>query len=95
MKKLIALILIVSLLTACGRPMDITTATGTKEYPTYGLFNESSDKSKNVCYKVSVGNIVWSIILIETIVMPVYFVGFSLYNPTGPKVNGTCPGIDS
>ena len=95
MKKLIALILSVSLLTACGRPMDITTATGTKEYPTYGLFNESTDKSKNVCYKISVGNVVWSIVLIETIVMPVYFVGFSLYNPIGPKVNGTCPGIDS
>jgi hypothetical protein len=92
MKKLIALILIVSLLTACGRTMDITTATGTKEYSTYGLFNQPN---KDVCYKISVGNVVWSIILIETIVMPVYFVGFSLFNPTGPKVNGTCPGIDS
>jgi hypothetical protein len=95
MKKLFALILIVSLLTACGKPMSITTPAGTKEYPTYGLFNESTDKSKNVCYKISIGNVVWSIVLIETIVMPVYFVGFSLYNPIGPKVNGTCPDIDS
>lgn len=82
MKKAIALALCTGLLlSGCGRPQIIDK----KYYPTYGLFNEGSSKSRNICYEVSVGNVVWSIILIETIIMPIYFVGFSLYNPIRAK----------
>ncbi|MEK7139888.1 MAG: hypothetical protein AAB805_01030 [Patescibacteria group bacterium] len=81
-KRLFAALIALSLaLSDCGQPL----STNHKTYPTYGLFNESTDKSKDVCYKVSVGNVVWSIILIETIVAPIYFVGFSLYNPMRMK----------
>lgn len=81
-KRLLAVLIVLSLvLSGCGQPLTIST----KTYPTYGLFNESTDKSKEVCYKISVGNVVWSIFLIETIVAPIYFVGFSLYNPVRMK----------
>lgn len=80
-KKIIAVGLIVSMLTGCGEPLTITNKDGEKTYPTYGLFNQDTDKSKDVCYKISVGNVVWSIIGFQNIVMPVYFVGFSLFNP--------------
>jgi len=86
MKKIIAIALCSMLaLTGCGRPLGTTERT----YPTYGLFNEKSSKSNNVCYELSVGNIVWSIILVETIVMPIYFVGFSIYNPVRLKKSPT------
>lgn len=82
MKKLIAVAITLSIaLSGCGQSL----YTSKGEYPTYGLFNESTDRSKELCYKISVGNIVWSIILIETIVFPIYFVGFSLYNPVRMK----------
>ncbi len=93
MKKTIALMLAVSVILAgCGKPM----TTSKKEYPTYGLFNESSAKSKDVCYEISVGNIVWSIVLVETLIAPIYFVGWSLYNPVRMKkdANDQCT-IDS
>ncbi len=93
MKKIGIMALMASLLalTACGAPIEHNE----KVYPTYGLFNENESKSEDMCYEVSVGNVVWSIILIETVVAPIYFVGFSLYNPIGPKdANGKC-GIDS
>lgn len=81
-KRLIAVLIVLSLaLSGCGQPLTM----GTKTYPTYGLFNESTDKSKDVCYKISVGNVIWSIILVETIIAPIYFVGFSLYNPVRMK----------
>ena len=81
-KRLFAVLIAVSLvLGGCGQPLTMST----KTYPTYGLFNESTDKSKDVCYKISVGNVVWSIILVETIIAPIYFVGFSLYNPVRMK----------
>lgn len=84
MKRLIAALLVVALglsVTACGHPLTVEGRT----YPTYGLFNENTSKSKNVCYEVSVGNVVWSIIGIENVVMPVYFVGFSIMNPVREK----------
>ncbi len=90
MKRTIATILIASILAGCGSPMDHNG----KHYPTYGFFNEASQRSEKMCYELSVGNVVWSIILIETIVMPIYFIGFSLFNPIGPKGEKGC-GIDA
>lgn len=91
MKKFIALFAAVAMLSACGRPIEYNG----REYPTHGVFNEDSSKSEDMCYKISVGNVVWSVILIETIIMPIYFVGFSLWNPVGPKdANGKC-GMDA
>ena len=51
-----------------------------KEVRTYGIFNEDK-KVANVHYETSIGNVVWSVILIETVVVPVWLVGFSLYQP--------------
>ena len=90
MKKIIVVGLLALLLTGCGQPLYVDN----KVYPTYGLFNEDTSKSKDMCYEVSVGNVVWSIIGIENIIMPVYFIGFSLFNPVSKKVNGNC-GIDA
>lgn len=91
MKKTLAFVAAASLLLAgCGRPIEYKG----KEYPTHGVFNEDTAKSEKMCYEVSVGNVIWSIILVETIIAPVYFVGWSLWNPVGPKgPNGEC-GID-
>ncbi len=85
MKKSIALIVALSVLLAgCGSPQYLGETQKTY-YPTYGFFNESSSKSKNVCYELSVGNVIWSIILVETVIFPIYFVGFSLWNPVRLK----------
>jgi hypothetical protein len=87
MKKSIALTVVLSvLLVGCGQPQYLGEPGQNKIlYPTYGLINESSSKSKNVCYEISVGNVIWSIILIETIIFPVYFIGWSLWNPVRLK----------
>jgi hypothetical protein len=54
-----------------------------KEYTTYGFFNESDSKNPEIQYSLSVGNVIWGIVLVETIIAPVYFFGFSLYEPEG------------
>ena len=81
MKKILLFVVVISMLTSCGQPLEHEG----KTYPTYGFLNKSTDKSKKICYKVSVGNIVWSILSVETVVLPIYFVGFSLFNPVYPK----------
>ena len=51
------------------------------DHDTVGLFT-LDERDPDVCYTVIAGNVVWSILLIETVVMPVYFVGFSIMEPT-------------
>jgi hypothetical protein len=40
-----------------------------------------STKKENIRYETNVGNVVWSIILCETIVAPVVFTGWYLFEP--------------
>ena len=86
--NLILCVLLTLSLVGCGKSKWIDG----KVYGTYGLFNEKTRKNSNIEYELSTGNVIWSIILIETIVFPVYFVGFSLYNPICKKGNLN-PGV--
>ncbi len=84
MKKVISIMLVLAMLvvfTGCGDNKVI----GKTEYGTYGLFNQGDQKNPDVKYRLIIGNVVWSIILVETIVAPIYFLGFSLYEPIGAK----------
>lgn len=48
----------------------------------YGIFN-TEDKISGIEYQTSVGNVIWSIILIETIIVPVVLIGWYLKEPVG------------
>ncbi len=88
MKKaaIVAIVALSVALAACGRPQYLGDTDAQKTYyPTYGLFNEASNKSSKVCYELSAGNVIWSIILVETVIFPVYFIGWSIYNPVRLK----------
>jgi len=84
MKKLIALLIIISIL--CIGCADNKIFDG-KEYETYGLFNESGLKDPCVNYELAWGNIVWTVLLFKTAVMPIYFIGFSMWEPVDAKYN--------
>ena len=82
MKKLIVLLLVVALLSiGCG---DVKTIDGVT-YDTYGVFTMNTDANPDIRYRLIIGNVVWSVLLCQTIVMPIYFVGFSLWEPIGRK----------
>ena len=53
------------------------------EYETYGIFNKEEVRKEGVRYRLVIGNVVWGIILCETVIAPIYFFGFSLYEPVG------------
>jgi len=52
-----------------------------KVVETYGLINKSEVKVENVQYKLCVGNFIWGILLVETLIAPIYFFGFDIYEP--------------
>ena len=54
-------------------------------YDTYGLINEDEVKDPNIQYRVVKGNVIWGILLCETIVAPVYLFGFALHEPVMAK----------
>lgn len=51
----------------------------------YGWMDKDSKKNDSVVYKMSTGNIVWSVILCETIVAPIILTGTALYEPVRKK----------
>lgn len=89
MKRFIALFLIITFtlfILGCG---DTKVINGT-EYDTYGIANSNEIKNKDIKYRVIIGNVVWSCILVETVIVPIYFICFSLYEPVSTK-NHTKP----
>jgi hypothetical protein len=84
-KKIAALVCSGLLLCACA---DNKVING-REYETYGLINQEDKKDPSVKYSVSWGNVFWGCALAETIIAPVYFFGFSLWEPEHYKHGGT------
>lgn len=82
MKKIILLLLVCCMIfVSCGGPIvkDGTT------YQCYGFLDSDTVKKPNVQYESSVGNAVLSVILIETIVIPIWLLGYKLYCPISVK----------
>lgn len=86
MRRTLSAVLALSLLattslSGCGDTKSIHGVT----YDTYGFLNEGEKRNPDVEYELIVGNVIWGIILVETIIAPIYFFGFSLYQPVGAK----------
>lgn len=80
MKKLVAILLISCFLIGCASSKQIN---GTY-YDSVGLAT-LGNKDDCVQYDFVVGNLIWSILLSETVIFPVYFIGWSIYEPVGEK----------
>jgi len=89
MLRFIALTLILCMLSvSCGRSQVINGI----NYKPVGLISmkmEIGTYSKKVHYEPCWGNIILGTIFVETIIIPIYFFGFSMFNPISEKVNST------
>lgn len=84
MEKFVVMCLVLMMLVSFSGCGDVKTIDGLT-YDTYGLINESSKKNPDIEYELIIGNVIWSVILVETAVFPIYFIGFSMYEPVGKK----------
>lgn len=78
MKKLTSLLLIVVTLFSFGCAQ--SKVIDGKRYDPKGVFT-LDDKDKGIHYRVSVGNVVWSVITLESVIIPVILCGWYLWEP--------------
>ena len=92
MKRIMAALLMIIVLAVNAGCGDTKTVNGVT-YDTYGLINEGDKHNPYIQYEPIWGNIVWGIILVETIIAPIYFFGFSMFEPVGAKstIKGAVP----
>lgn len=82
MKKILFLLLVIISLASCADNKTFTKKDGTTfTAETYGWADSSDKKIDGVKYKVCVGNVVWSVLLFETVGVPVWLTGWELYEP--------------
>lgn len=82
MKKLLVVcFLFCFICVSCGDDMWIEG----KKYETYGMINKDEIRDPKIEYRLIIGNVVWACILFQTAFAPVYFIGFSIYEPVGLK----------
>jgi len=84
MKKKIAIIVLVVVSLAFSGCANTKVIDGV-EYDTYGLLSKDEKKNEKIQYELVWGNIVWGAILFSSVVAPVYFYGFSMWEPVGKK----------
>ena len=88
MKKLLfSLVLVLALFTSCA---DSKVIDGVRYRP-YGLMNADDVKNDSIRYVASSGSIILSIVFIETVIAPVYILGFDTMEPVNkcdPKLKG-------
>lgn len=81
MKKIITFLIVVILFSSCA-DSKVFEIDGQKiEVEPYGWANAEANKDPRVIYDVSVGNVVWSVIGFETIILPIWLTGYKLYEP--------------
>ena len=81
MKKILLFALAAIMMAGCADDKTFQRADGTIfTAEPYGWMN-TSKKVDGVVYDVTPGNIVWSIVLGETIIAPVLFTGLALWEP--------------
>lgn len=90
MRSLVFVIIAALLLSGCAQSKVICGV----EYRPYGLLSADEDHNPKIKYEVVWGNVFWSIVFAETIIAPLYFGGFSLFQPIGPmpKIKGAETG---
>lgn len=83
MKKIFLALSAAFMLASCADSKVININGKDVEVKPYGWMNSESRKVEGVKYDVCAGNIVWSIVLGETIVAPVLFTGLAFFEPVG------------
>ena len=81
MKKLVFTICAIIMLSSCADEKTFKRSDGTEfTAEPYGWMNQSK-KIDGVVYDINVGNMVWNVLTVESILVPTILTGIQLYEP--------------
>ena len=84
MKKMFSAFVLSAMLLSLAGCAKEATING-KTVDPYGLINQDAKKEPGVQYQISPVAVIVSIIFVETVIVPVYIVGWDLYEPVTPN----------
>jgi len=84
MKKILFILLLSLLFISCADSKKFNIDGKEVRVEPYGWFNPEM-KHDSINYKVSTINVIWSALLIETIIVPIVITGDQLYEPVSKK----------
>ncbi len=84
MRKFLFIAVLLAMLTSCADSKTFNINGKDVEVEPYGWMNPDT-KNDSINYRVNTGNVVWSVLAFETIVVPVILTGESLYEPVSKK----------
>ncbi len=82
------------LLGSCANEKTLTINGKQKTFEPYGWADSEKFKNDSVSYEVNVGNIFWSVILCETVFVPVWLTGWQFYEPDHVKPEYVKPPVN-
>lgn len=86
MKKLPSYLLaLVLLFTSCASSRTFQIGGQQTVVQPYGWVNKKARYNENVVYEINAGNVVWSILGVQTVVLPVWLTGWQLFEPVKVK----------
>jgi hypothetical protein len=85
MKNIIFIALLCILATSCAHEKGFIINGEVVTVEPYGWANKEAKYNDSIVYEVSAGNVFWSIVGVETIVIPVYLTGWELFEPVKIK----------
>jgi uncharacterized membrane protein len=93
-KRIVAAVVALAFVAALGCATSQVVCVPGKDCRTYqpcGPLDPKGCEDPDVVYETSVGNVVLSILLVETIVAPVVLIGWYLWEPAGPNLSAEGP----
>lgn len=84
MRKLVTVLVTIILLTSCADSKEFTIDGKKQTIEPYGWFDLEA-KNDSINYKVNVGNVIWSVVLVETVAAPILITGYQLFEPVSKK----------
>ena len=81
MRKVAILMIGLLILTSCADSKTFTIDGEEVIVEPYGWANADVKKVKGVEYQVNFGNVVWSVIGVETVFVPIWLTGWELFEP--------------
>lgn len=87
MKRILLILLASVLLTACSKPKVFKLGNRSRydEFKPYGWMDYNEHKNDSIEYEVNIADVVWSVVLSETVVAPILITGLDIMEPVRIK----------